>query len=46
MLLSARNLQSVLFEPAVQVSTYRILNANKLVFTESGLQKLTETLNA
>ena len=43
---SAHNIQGVTLEKADQVNTYRILNANKLVFTESGLKKLTESLNA
>ena len=43
---SARNIQGVTLERAEQVNTYRILNAGKIVFTESGLKKLVETLNA
>lgn len=44
--LSARNIQGVTLERPERVNTYRILDANKLVFTESGLKKLVEVLNA
>ena len=43
---SAHNIQRVELEKADQVNTYRILNAGKLVITESGLKKLVEALNA
>ena len=43
---SARNIQGVTLERAEQANTYRILNAGKIVFTESGLKRLVEVLNA
>lgn len=42
--LSARNLSKVSVEQADLVNTYRLVDAQKLVFTESGLNKLTELL--
>lgn len=42
--LSARNLAKVSVEQADLVNTYRLLDAQKVVFTESGLVKLTELL--
>lgn len=42
--LSARNLPKVAVEQADLVNTYRLVDAQKLVFTESGLVKLTELL--
>ena len=44
--LSARNLKGVSLIPADQAKTYRILNAQKVVLTESGLKQLTDVLNA
>lgn len=44
--LSARNLKGVSLVPADQANTYRILNAQKVVLTESGLKQLTDVLNA
>ncbi len=45
-LLSGRNLKTVTFAPACQANTYRILNAQKVVLTESSLKRLTDVLNA
>lgn len=43
--LSARNLQNIRIQQAEDVNTYGILYAGKLIFTESGLKRLTEVLN-
>lgn len=43
---SAHNIPGVSLERAEQVNTYRLLDARKLIFTESGLKKLVEVLNA
>lgn len=43
-MLSARNIQKVCVQRADLVNTYKLVDAQKIVFTESGLNKLTDLL--
>lgn len=45
LLLSGRNIPGVKFRAGHQLTTYEALNNNYLIFTESGLQALTENLS-